>query len=433
MGKGWVRRAAAAICVAAASCALAAPAQAGDPGDDAWAQRALELQYELGGDVGLANAPWVGTHNSYNSRAEMGPTLSNTDSNQQITIVDQLELGMRSLEIDVHLFPDPESLGYAPVVCHARGQDQAHFGCSIEKTLGPVLDGVADWLREPANRDQVLLLYLENHLDNEDGYDQGAAIVEDELGDLLYRPPAGGGCTELPYELTREEILAEDAQVIIVSGCGVGSAWPAVVHKWAQHVESRPFDYTDFPECGAEYTAAQYDELLVRYYEDSTQLTATAGTPDDGITPPTAAQMARCGVDLIGLDQVVPGDDRLPALVWSWAPGQPGRGGCALQRIDPDVQRVRWDSRRCKLRRPVACRDGEAWVVVRRPASRRHRGIRAANAQRACRRRVGGVHAAPRTGREAQHLRAAMLDAGVRRTWLGLRRDGSDWRPLDSR
>src|SRR4051812_11636050 len=49
--------------------ALAAPAAASTTDT-------LVFQHRLADDVGFANAPWVGTHNSFNSVAEMGPTLS---------------------------------------------------------------------------------------------------------------------------------------------------------------------------------------------------------------------------------------------------------------------------------------------------------------------------------------------------------------------
>src|SRR3954469_25265378 len=88
--------------------------------------RRLALQYELGDDVPLANAPWIGTHNSFNSTSEF-PTLSHTDSNQQLSLVDQLRLDVRKLEIDVHWIRTARAGGdYAPVVCHARGADEMH-------------------------------------------------------------------------------------------------------------------------------------------------------------------------------------------------------------------------------------------------------------------------------------------------------------------
>jgi hypothetical protein len=210
--------------------------------------------------------------------------------------------------------------------------------------------------------------------------------------------------------------------VVIVSGCGIGSAWPGVAFDWGSHVESRPFDYEDFPSCGPDYDLATYEEKLVRYFEDSTQLTATAGNPDDGITPATAAAMARCGVDLIGLDQLEPGDGRHEALVWSWAPGEPGERRCAVQRVDDTSPSGRWFTRPCRKRRPAACLGEEGWLVPKR-------AVRQRDAAALCDRN-GAVHAVPRTGYEAQQLRLAMESAATSRVWLGYRRVDGQWTAL---
>ena len=60
----------------------------------------------------------------------------------------------------------------------------------------------------------------------------------------------------------------------------------------------------------------------MRYYEDSTFLTDGASyvgqsTRDDGLSPATTTALVRCGVDLLGFDQLLPGDGRLDAAVWS--------------------------------------------------------------------------------------------------------------------
>jgi hypothetical protein len=407
---------------------LPAPAAA-DAVDDfqgSWTDRALDLQFDLAGDVPLRNVPWVGTHNSFNSVAEMGETLSTYDPNQILDLTDQLRLDVRSLELDIHWHTTPEAGGNrAPVVCHGRGKEQNHLGCTTEKLLAPVVAEIARWLRRAANRDQVLFLYLEDKLDEVAGYDAAARMVEDGLGGLLYRPPGGGGCTELPYELTREEILATGAQVIAVSNCGMGSAWPATVFSWSEHEEGRPFDYTDFPVCGPDYQRADYDAKLIRYFEDRTQLTANVGVPDDGLTPQTVRAMTRCGVDLIGMDKLLADDGRLEAAVWSWARDQPaGRSPCAIQRGTARAGSARWYSRPCKRRLRVACRSGERWLIGRR--------ARAFRGGRACRRR-GAVYAVPRVGLDAQRLRLAMRRAGVRSVWLGYRRTDEGWTALDSR
>jgi hypothetical protein len=395
-------------------------------GPQAWVQRALALQYLLGHDVGLRNAPWVGTHNTYNSTAEMGQTLSAQDSNQELKITDQLDLGIRSIELDVHWFFSAQTGGLAPVVCHARPGSQAHAGCTIEKLLATVLDEVVGWLRAPGNRKEVLQVHLEDHLDNATGYDTAAAVLQQKLGSLLYSPPTtGSGCAKLPLDLTRKQILSSGARVFLVSDCGPGMGWPSVVFDWGSHEEARPRNYKDFPDCGPDFSRADYNNKLIRYFEDSTQLSAGTGMGDDGIKPKTAAAMARCGVDLIDLDQLTVTDPRQAALVWSWRQGQPAAGRCAVQRRLRKKLETPWRTRRCrKLRRP-ACRKGARWVVPKRRARQR-------KGRAVCRKRRARF-AVPRSGHEAQLLRLAMERRGAKEVWLGYVRKGGRWLALDKR
>jgi len=438
--------------VAVACCvgALAVPATAAavpEP-QEGWTQRALDIQYDVAGDVGWTNMPWIGTHNSYNSRQQTDVALSSNDANQKITNVKQLEAGLRSLELDVHRFPDVP--GGPLRVCHARGADQGHLGCSTEKELGPTLAEITDWLDRPENSQEVLLLYLEDHMGDAAGYNAAATVVTNRLGNRLYAPPPGG-CSEVPATLTREQIQAAGKQALIVSDCGPNGAtgWHGVAHNWNSHVESRPVEYEDYPSCGPDYTIPTYETRFVRYYEDRTALSNQVGPPtgvataDDGITPPTAAAMARCGVDLIGLDLFTgPKDPRLEGLVWSWQVNRPrpsrrGVRDCAVQRtgvaVDPALafpgspepaRRAAWFDNRCKHLRPAACRDAAgAWTIIAK--------ARAWDAARAACERRGLALGTPRTGYEAQGLDDALVAAGIREAWLGIRRQGGTWDPTD--
>ncbi|HEY1358375.1 MAG TPA: phosphatidylinositol-specific phospholipase C domain-containing protein [Thermoleophilaceae bacterium] len=383
------------------------PAGAAAASEHAWTQRALALQYSLAGDVPLSNTPWVYTHNSFNSRAEMGPTLSDTDANQQLSITDQLNDGVRHLEIDTHWF------GGRAVVCHALDN---HVGCSLEKPLATVLGEVRDWLR--ANPSQVLLLYLESHLDNDTGYAAGAAAIQSSLGDLVLRPPSKGSrCDPLPLSLTRDEIRKRGKRVLLMGPCGDGNAWRGwVFDETRRKTGSDNAAFRPFPGCGPDFTRGQYDAYPIRYYEDSTQLSKTAaGGKTDPITAAIAARMIRCGVDIIGFDQLTTDDPRLEAVVWSWARGQPGAAGnCAVQRPDG-----RWEARACSERHRAAChtRTG-AWRVsgLSGPAP---------SAPRLC----GGSRrtAVPRTGYGGQLLETAQKRAGAGAVWLGYRRTRAGW------
>lgn len=425
-----------AVAVAAAACAAAgaalAPAVAGGDAvedfDGSWADRALELQYDLGSDLQLVNAPFVGTHNSFNSAAELGSGLAEADSNQRLDLTDQLDLGIRSLELDLHRVTSTGPTGFTdrPVVCHTvRGGG----GCGPVKELEPVLAEISAWLRGPEGSEQVLLLYLEDDLDTVGTHDLAAASIEEELGDLVYRPE-GEGCTELPAtELTRADVVAAGKQVLIVSGCGKGTAWQSLAHSWELHRESRPFAFEDVPACGPDYSRTQYDRRLIRYYEDSTRTGEGTGPVDDGLTPATVAAMARCGVDLVGFDQLEPFDGRLEASVWSWRPDEPSGGRCAVIQLGADeLQPGRWVAETCApLRLNPAClsREDGSWIVPRRPVS-------VDRAAAACKRREARW-AVPRTGHEDQLLRQAMRARGVRSALLGYRDGREGWAPLDRR
>ena len=372
--------------------------------------RALDLQRALGDGLPLQAGLWIGTHNSANSTSE-SPTLSQNDSNQQLSLTDQLRLDVRSLELDAHWFPSLRSPGQAPVLCHALPN---HAGCTTERLLSQGLAEVAVWLR--AHPDEVVLLYLEDHLDGQEGHDRAAREVREAFGERLYAP-AGGECTPLPLTLTRDAVRAAGAQVVVMTGgCrkGVGTSWHGVAFAETQRKEDRPVGYGRYPRCGGADLARE-DGLFRRYFEDSTAVNALtsptgATTPDDGITPETAGAMTRCGVDLLGLDQLVPGDGRLEALVWSFAPGELGAptGWHAVQRFTDG----RWESTPDRAPRPAACQLPDGSWAVSAPAPR-------ASAAEACAER-GGVFAVPRRGLDAQLLLRAQRTARAGQVWLAL-------------
>jgi hypothetical protein len=141
--------------------------------------------------------------------------------------------------------------------------------------------------------------------------------------------------------------------------------------------------------------------------------------------PEIAAEMTRCGVDLLGLDQLAPNDPRLEALIWSWAPGQPGRGRCAVQSFHSGTLSTGWRTAACADARRPACRRGTRWFLgVEAVAEKRGRA--------ACRARHAQF-AVPRTGYEAQLLRQRMRAARVSQVWLGYVKRAGGWAALDRR
>jgi hypothetical protein len=391
--------------------------QAVDDYGTSWVHRALQFQYRLANDVPFRNAPWLGTHNSFNSTSEF-PTLSHTDANQQLSLADQLDLDMRSLELDVHWFPSAEAGGQqAPVVCHARPPSEGNAGCTSERLLSDRLPEISSWLNRPENRHEVLLLYLEDAVANAAGYEATNSVLNEKLkrldgSSLIYHPhPSGTTCEKLPMDVSRDDVLAAGAQVVIVSGCGAG--WAGNVFDWnggGPEVESGSSSgYGSFPDCDTRFNRETYDTKMVRYFEDSTWLSAATDPSappggDDKLSADKVGRMIRCGVDLFGMDQLLPDDGRLEALVWSWAPDQhqAGAGECAAQRGDG-----RWVSQPCGESRRAACRRGDgAWMLTG--------AVPYEDAAQACA-NAGAVFDVPRTGYENSQLRAV---AGADEAWL---------------
>lgn len=376
--------------------------------------RALALQFALGNDVPFAHAAWLGTHNSFNTTTRT-PTVSGLDANQQLSMTDQLRSDMRTLELDAHWFPSVEAGGYAPVLCHARGEDQKHAGCTTEPLLVDGLREVATWL--DANPRQVVLLYVEDHLETDDGYAAGAAAIRSALGRRLYAPN-GTGCVPLPPDRTRDDVLAAGKQVLVISGCHSGAGWNGAVFSGQARArdETGAAGYGEDGSCDPARQPSSYDDRFLRVFEDSTALSATVDQGTDPITVGKARALQRCAVDMVGFDQLVPGDPRLAASVWSWAPSEPAAtGGCAVQASDG------WHAVPCGERHAFACRTAGGWRVD--PVTAPY-----AAAPGRC---VGGQVGTPRYGYEAVRLADAMRAAGVTSVWLGLTRSGTTWTAHD--
>jgi hypothetical protein len=373
-----------------------------------WLHRTAQFQFDLGNSVPLRDAQWLGTHNSFNTDSN-GVTLSHTDNNQQLTLTQQLNSDIRAIELDVHQVRGTGGgLGTDIVrVCHGRGADQLHAGCTTEPELADVLPEIRTWL--DANPGQVLMVYLEDQLEDQSGYDTTIAALDGAFGELVYHPDpsaVSGGCANLPLGVSRADMLAAGKRVFFVGNCRAG--WASAVFGWdANHVESGSTPgYKAFPDCDATYNADVYATRLVRYFEDSTWLSAAvdpsetpAGHDAGALSPGKVAAMTACGVNLFGFDQFDPGDGRVAASIWSWAPDQPSAaaGACAFQRADG-----RWVSTACTGTRPAACRTATGWALS--PA------VAAPAAAAACH-ATGGSFDPPRTGQENSQLRVVAAGA----------------------
>ncbi len=381
-----------------------------------WVHRTARFQDALQDPVPLRETQWLGTHNSFNSLSDSF-TVSHADSNQQLSLAQQLDIDVRALELDLHYLPRLEGHGAPGVtVCHGLGPKNANLGCTVEPLLATVLPQIANWLNAPGHTEEVILLYLEDQLKNASAYESVVATLDQVLRradgtSLIYRPNparrATNGCVPLPLDVSREEIRASGARAVLVGSCAPG--WSAAVFDWSGvELESGSNSgYRPYPACDATYGRGVYAWRLVRYYEDSTLATALANPTrppanPQALTPPKVPAMTDCGVNLFGFDQLLPEDGRIQASLWSWAPDEPraGAGACALQGADG-----RWVAASCGDPHPAACRDAAGrWTVTPAP-------VVFAGAALACT-AIGADFTLPRTGNQNARVHAVAGPAG---------------------
>lgn len=358
--------------VAMAACALSLAAQANDVDDfrNTWAYRALSLQSALDEQAPLAQSTFLGTHNSYNSRVYQTP-LRYIDPNQERSVYDQLRMGARALEFDVHSYTNTSGWVWQwhkdLLLCHGQSN---HLGCSgYDRPLPEGLAEIRRWIDETASRPEVLVLYIESHIDSGD-YGKAVDMLSSALGNVIYRP-AGGSCRGMPMDMTKREILASGKRILLMTdGCKDAAFNSWVFTGTGDYTNGYPTDsqasYQAFPAChSAKFNDADYLRWLVRFYEDRTTLSSLFGDPDKPITGDMTESLLKCGANLFGFDKLTPFDGRMEHGVWSWAPNEPNNWG-GIEHCAQHYSNGRFNDARCDLTLRFACKEvnGNRWYIT---------------------------------------------------------------------
>lgn len=143
---------------AAACLLLAAAASAHAQVDiNAWRQspefRAMALQRELAADMPQDQSLMLGSHNTFNASAyPQGYALFQ----HSYTITDQLHLGLRQIDLDIHDIPgSPNNLWVSHAVCIGTGHEPGNM------SIGEALLEIRAWMNQ--NPDEVIFIHTEQH------------------------------------------------------------------------------------------------------------------------------------------------------------------------------------------------------------------------------------------------------------------------------
>eukprot|EP00735_Rhodelphis_limneticus_P004514 TRINITY_DN1610_c0_g1::TRINITY_DN1610_c0_g1_i1::g.17836::m.17836 TRINITY_DN1610_c0_g1::TRINITY_DN1610_c0_g1_i1::g.17836 ORF type:complete len:491 (-),score=125.05,sp/P9WLL5/Y2075_MYCTU/24.12/5e-16,PI-PLC-X/PF00388.14/0.033 TRINITY_DN1610_c0_g1_i1:342-1814(-) len=327
---------------------------------DPWLKAALASQRELQRKEPLIYNTIPATHNSAVSRAYgMGieaPFLSNflaeqyPDShevniaNQRLSVTDQLNLGVRQLEIDIWKLPklDTAHICHWPVcppdfylfVSYAsvKQRDRLDWECSRlgcdeddKPTYETIMTEIQTWLNKPENLHEFIIIYIDNRAE------QALQDVVDVNNKLF------GSTTLLPEHIANEfggqfpsidTLVSRGFRIVFETN---GERWwddelgKKYIFKpdWLQF---DPYDMRPFPECqvsGVKF----YGEKFSRSLDGS--LVLGPAKPWDGRNDyflEDIRYLSDCGVNMQALDQMTP--VMMKEFVWTWAESQlptPGR------------------------------------------------------------------------------------------------------------
>ncbi|WP_344799890.1 phosphatidylinositol-specific phospholipase C domain-containing protein [Litoribacillus peritrichatus] len=347
---------------------------------DSWQYRALMLQSEIDKFTPMSEATVLMTHNSYNSNhyANLG---SYVDPNQIHSITEQLDMGVRLLELDTHWFSGELT------ACH--GTD-THTGCSefdgrMEERIGEI----NTWIRQPEREDQVLFIYFEDHVDGR--YAEMSDMIDKYFGDLVYQTKNCG--ESFPVNVSKADILNSGKQIVIYGGSGgcsgADTSWKN--YSFGHLFSTDNSELSGAPDCrNNNFNPSVIGSRITRIYEDSTTLSDWFGDPPKAIDADYMERLVTCGMGVIGLDQLDHDDSRHKAAIWSWNQGEPNDAGgedCAVQTASG-----RFNDLSCDASKNYACLDSAGnWQVS--SAS----GVWA-NGASVCATEFGGTFGVPKNG-----------------------------------
>lgn len=356
-----------------------------------WAAWALkEQRYEIGKDVPINQAATVGTHNSFSNAAQ--GYWNPITRNQMLSLTDQLQAGVRSLEVDVSLY------GGRLRLCHGkRWQGCTVPGFSASRLVADALIEIRNWLGE--NTREVVILKIDDDLD---GGTELSTAVKQYLEPLIYKNlPIGR-----PWP-TIAEIQESGKQILVLVQTNSRIVPDVWIWKGLDYLSVR-----DWLSRGVHETRTGLLDVA-----EGQAVSNAIGAHTGLFSAQNIRKAAEAGVGLIGLDYLSrDSDSRLQASIWSFTEGDYGLNGPALL----NVATGRWESAPPRQPRSLACASRgpvKSWRVTREayPWAFQSDG---------CELEFGGQYrfSFPASGGENQQLRHEAQIQGAPGVWLAYAR-----------
>ena len=186
------------------------------PASDAW--WALRSQRNMAIDEPISKVMNFAAHNAFNSLNEGFRIIPFLGPNQILSLSGQLDLGARSIELDIHdpVGPTSNPLEFTRALILKHGSPPFIVSRNVPFFLDQALNEVRDWLDRPENRNEVIFLDFEDATEqNENAADDPLLPkLQDHFGSLIYTPAERAVDGVWP---SRAELVSRDKQVVIFS------------------------------------------------------------------------------------------------------------------------------------------------------------------------------------------------------------------------
>ncbi len=324
-----------------------------------WVNRALAIQETIDLNAPIAQALWIGTHNSYNSDGDGYVT----DWNQKLSLSKQLKQGVREVVLDVHWYNKELRM------CHGNGK---HAGCvAKDRRFKAGLRDIKQFLSD--NPEAVILLKIEGVFGKHEN--RFHKEIKNNLGfDKIYTPKdqnaSVSDCEYLNQSVTKAQVRAKGKNVIIIvepnKNLCKKKKYYEIVFDGLQHSSGNTHKFVKIKtrnECKAISTADRRVEM-VRAFDTRTKRKIGSGGGGIVLDGDKIDDFLACGLNVFEMYNYV-GDagGKKEKFIWSWdASGMEpnGSGKCAV--LNKSSNKFR--DGKCKTSLNVACQKDYSWCVT---------------------------------------------------------------------
>ncbi|XP_063953460.1 uncharacterized protein LOC129256211 [Lytechinus pictus] len=339
---------------------------------DPWLQYALKTQRELQIDATFDQFIMLDSHNSFQARAyglRYGandtcvwpppyPENCTSIANHEFTIIDQLNLGIRGIEID-------NWYCYGAMrVCHLGVHEYLGVCESDHMLFSDLISDIGQWLDQPENQDEIIRLYFNEKTDQ--GHDDEVNdIIQGAFGTRVLTPANLRDTYGGSWPTIRK--MREDGKHVLIAAGGTDGFFThgdVYIHPLYFDVDVRTNLYLPYPDC-----SGRNDTNIVRVYSDSLNFPLvekgyysgedTVGSIKD------LSEYVKCRIQYPAMDMI--NTNLVKTGVWTWAERQPNGeltyDSCVMLKGTDH----RWYvSSNCSENHYYACQhdsDDEVWTV----------------------------------------------------------------------